>query len=471
MAKKNIILLIFLMLYSFSVFAVTFEPSITVQASVGTTTLIPIQVFNDLGEDLIDFSFESVNFTTFTTISRLESNSSGYVLAKVTPTSSFEGQLSTKSSFFLMRDIPRQPKTFNVELRDDGYIPGIIDVKEGDSVNFTNFGSIVHSVKSPIEGWDSDLAPGTSVIFVLSGVKTIQYFDKQTSLGGVINVLNKTSFEKVNSPELQKPLVLNVKAINPETSLVGVAVTPSFTVAYNKEEETGIIVRNVGNKSSINTVLSGQWMIFDAQGFGLEPGQSKLVKVIVRPEITRSDQTGKAYPLDLFITTSNAPQINLTLTVFIPKTEVITGVTAGDINVEINRIIEFCNQNPSICGAGGNDTKVMFRDRYYTHNFSYQDIVDIQTRQALTVTELEKQSKEQKRINDYLVTTLGSMSESYNKTSYDLNTLTAVQKKSNFWKWFWLVMFIISLIFIVVALGLRRYHEQTRDKEAYEIGV
>ena len=68
-------------------------------------------------------------------------------------------------------------------------------------------------------------------------------------------------------------------------------------------------------------------------------------------------------------------------------------------------------------------------------------------------------------------TKISFLAESINRTSFEINSLVKVQKKSNFWRWFWFVMFLVFCLGSVIGYGLYRYHERTRLKDVYELGV
>ena len=458
----------FLLILLYNVGAVSFQDSVNVNANVGSNSLVPIQVTNSNNFTIYDFSFENFNFTTFSTISVLEPNMTAYVLLKTNPSVAVDKVVNVKSTFKVLQDIPRDPKTFSVILKDTSYEPSTLDIKEGDSINFTNLGSSVHSIRSVNDNWgkyvaepnfnskDFDLQPSESRILRFDNIGSFSYSDRITSLGGVVNVVNKSSFEKVVVPQIQKQLTINYKSFNPETIMAYTLYTPSFSIQYNKHDEGIIEVKNVGNKSSVNTVLSGQWMSFDVNSFNLEPNENKKIKFTIKPDITRSSDTGKSYILDLYITTNNAPQLNSSISVVIPKSEIVDDVNPNDINVQFSRIIEYCNQNPDVCKGNGANGTIQFRDKLYAVNLTYDDMLKLQRDIGLTALSISRVENAEKRNNDAVNIKLDELSRLLNVTATNQQLIMEDINSMKNWR---SVLIVILLLLLVAGFIVMLYNK------------
>ena len=440
----NILLLLSLLMIIPLSRSISFEPSVSVNAVVGSTTIVPIEVFNDLNTSLIDFTFEAFNFTSFNKIDVLETNKSAYVLMKVVPDRVVDSVFNTKSFFYVLQDIPRSPKTFDVSLADGGYSPTILDLKEGDSVLFKNTGTINHAVKSQSKGWDYNLKRNETVTVVLDKIENINYFDTFTSLGGVINVLNRSSFEKVHNPQLQKQLTINMKSVNAETNMAFSLGVNSFSVEYNKQTDGVIEIRNVGNKTSVNTRLNGRWIGFTNNGFSLQPGEKKIIVFTITPEINKSEDTGKTYPIDVFINTDNAPQLNTSIFVSIPQAIVLRTDDSGYYKGIANELAEYCKQHPDVCFGNNANQTVIIRKGYMNINVSEDWPLNIETemaRQGLSLLRLENLEKEN---DDKTNTRLMSLELISNITTNDVGYIKEQLGKIHFWVAF-LIIFVLSV--------------------------
>jgi len=368
-----IYLILVISLTSLTSAMVSFEQNpISITLTTGTSDSYDLKIINDFDFDVYDFEFEGLSNLGFSFPSNttVQKNSSRTFSFDVSPTDSIIETIERNIRFHFNAEIPTEITTYTINIGEDGFSEEFIILRSGDTITWKNTDTIFHTLFS--QDFNKELLPNETFSFAFNELGEFDYVDPSwnafPSFHGKVNVISRTSTEKVFNPSHDFPWTLNLEFKSNPTNLTMEIEDNNITLGANSKTEGRIKIENNGSEIAEIIELSSEsvWITFKENNFNLDPGSTKFVVFEVDPLIFDSDDTNKTYGIDINMKASNVLSQSKTLSVFIPFSDVFDDVTtdAGffallDKFCKANPLIYFCNPtNETIggSGSGGNQT-------------------------------------------------------------------------------------------------------------------
>lgn len=295
---------------------VSYPQNISVQMGIQSNFSMSFQntynfsIFNLSFTNLTGFSFPSVN---------LAPNTSQSISFSVLRTDAGQQSINSVLSFQYLTSIPQGIKTFQVNItQNSGFNPSSLQIRRGDTVQWNNQDQISRSVTSAI--FDQSIQSNQSFSYTFNQLGDYPYQDLVLFFGGDINVINETEFSTVNNPNYNQVIPINLK-VNTNPTILNISNSQLvFTINATNSQDGLLTIQNTGNDIAHSITLSSNigWIGFDSNNFDLAQNQLKYVVYHIRPAIFQASDSNKTYNLTLKVTGLNFPEIDQSLSVFIP---------------------------------------------------------------------------------------------------------------------------------------------------------
>jgi len=317
---------------------------------VGTEKNYTITINNTHPFDIFDLSFE--NLTQYGVVSinnTIPANSTKDINITFKPITSFSGTIPTNVKFKFFANIPTEITTYDVEIRNNGFYPKYLILREGDTIKWTNKDTIIHNVFSGL--FNNNILPNQTYSYTFSTLGTYAYYDTNwdefSNFHASVEVINRTSQEKVTNPTYD--FLWNVNAnffLNPTNLSVNI-LDKNFEVSSTGSSDSVITLKNIGqeNAEHIKVSSDSSWITFSQNDFTLTPNQQKAITFTITPLIFNTADTNKTYTTNLKVTGSNIESFQEDITIFIPYKEIkSTNLTDNEFLEQYERI---CTLNPN----------------------------------------------------------------------------------------------------------------------------
>lgn len=354
----------------------------------GVRDFVVLNVSNVGDEDLVDASCKG-GFVSSNSVD-LGVGESGVLNLSVLANSTFDWRnIDVSCGFFYFSDYPSEAVSFNVSVGDDGFSVFNLTVREGDRVTWFNGDDGVHSVSDFDGGFDVDVNPGDSFSRVFDDVGVVRYYDVNSGFIAYVTVLSRSVPVLSHSADLDEVVVLRLKSFL-ESGVLSLSYFPSSIVVNAQGVKEDVVkVLNTGDFPVVNVRL-GLWQSeFKLDGFSVAPGEEKVISFLVKPNITRTEDTNRSFVKYLFVESDNAPTISVNVSFFVPfadldvfnfSDDVIYIYPNNDVCVPIVSV--FCSGNPddSDCVKLSrvlSVEKVRFVEAQHTVNLTDSDVSNI----------------------------------------------------------------------------------------------
>lgn len=289
---------------------------ITVKKDVSQT--FSVNLTNTFSFPIMDFEFKNITGFSFPNIT-IQPNQSVMVNYNVLQTSLIQYSKDMPVNFKYLVDIPVNPQIIHINITSSGYNPDFETIHEGDTVIWTNSDDVSHTVTCG--SFDSEeIAPGGTYTQTFASVGTIDYQDFVLLWGGRLEVLNRSSPQRVNNPNYNKVVHINLNVYSDPTNLTFNVLDQNYTVDVTNKAEGMISIKNIGSLPAQKISLSSSklWVTFDKNNFDLEVGQTTYVPFKITPILLSNNETNKTYELNLRANGLNTEGYNYTIYVFVP---------------------------------------------------------------------------------------------------------------------------------------------------------
>lgn len=432
---------------------------IQVTARGGEQQTFQLTLQNTFNFKILDFEFTNLEGFTFPAI-ELNPNETKTIDFTVLRNQPETRAIESQVSFKYLVDIPEGVQTHNINITPDGFIPNFLVVRRGDTVRWTNVDDITRSVTGT--GFDFDIQANQSNQFIFNQVGTYSYTDTILFQGGDIQVINESSSQRVNNPDYNKVLNVNLDITLDPTVLQINIEQLNFTVQATGSFESLLQLRNIGNETAQRVRLSSSpsWIRFDEDNFDLEANQNNLITFRIEPLILETDETNKNYTIEIKVKGANTEEYKRNITVFIPFSEIL-----GDINTPEGFVAFFdryCNSNPNtiICNntlANSGEREVIIRDPELNINVSEREFVNTLREIQRIKDALSRVTNDQKQTNDLIISQYPEIFGLLNETRMKQDEVENISDART--RAFWIGFFCFILIGVIVATGLyvRKY--------------
>jgi plastocyanin len=422
---------------------------------VNTFSLILNNTYNF---KITDITFSNLTGFNFPNIELLP-NQAKILYFNVTRTSSGIFSIPSKVSFKYNVDIPVGKTNHNISITELGYEPEYLIVRKGDSVKWINKDDITHTVTSST--FDYSLSPNQSVELHLNNLGEINYQDLILFYAGRINVINETTEEKVNNPNYDTILNVNLEVtLNPTTISISNNKN-NYSIDYSGSKEGILTISNTGNEIAERIILSSypSWIQFDENNFNLAKGEENFITYHINPLITKTEDTNKTHNLIIQVSGSNIASQNISLNVFIPYNNVFDDInTAEGFAVFYER---YCLTHPNflICNNtiqqyGGNTTIV--RDVEIPINLSASSVYAMLKRIQRIEDSNERTNNEVKKLADQMGMTVPELMNLLNQSvSMQKNNEDSAVSRIRA-TWIILIFLTICGCILTIALAIKK---------------
>lgn len=415
-----------------------------------------VNLTNTFSFPITDFEFKNLSGFIFPNIT-IQPNQSVIVNYNVLQNSLIQYSKDVPVNFKYLVDIPVNPVTIKINITETGFNPNFVTIHEGDTVIWTNGDDVSHTVTSG--SFDSDeIAPGSSYTRTFNQMGTLDYQDFILLWAGQIQILNRSSAEKVNNPNYNKIIHVNLNVYSDPTNLTFSILDENYTVDSSSTADGMISIKNIGSQIANKiTLTADKWIVFEKNNFDLAINQQIYVPFKIKPLLLANNQTNQTYSINIFANGLNVEQYSSKINVYIPYSNV------EDMGTDQGFLVfyaKFCEQNPTfaICtgmvNGSGDNGKIIYRDPEIPINLTstqvyamlkrIQQIQDSNARTDNEVKELKNQlSQEIPEIRGLLNQSV-SISQA-NKEKSDTNTHLF---------WIVLVMGIFGIIAITVTFQI-----------------
>lgn len=466
--KKSLIFgILIIFLLSVIQAQVTISPNpIDISGKVGETQIHNLTITNNFNFDVFDFQFGSLSDLGFSfgniTISE---NSSKTLNITVTPTESFSGQKSEKVEFRFFADIPIEITTYHVnitdEITDNGFKPNYLLVRLGDTVVWHNDGEVVHKI-FPFS--NQDISPNEIFSHTFNSIGIFDYIDPNwdefSSFHGVVEVISRSSQEKIHNPIYDFTWNLNINLFLNPTNIITELIDEEFQIPVNGETEGQIRIKNTGSEiaENINLSSNSDWILFKENNFDLNPDQQKFIVYEISPIIFDTEGTNKAYNITIKVKGSNTEEREEEISIFIPFSEVFSDINSAEFVFAL--LEKFCKTNPNnlFCNPNRNSTSSGNDSGNQTLNITVAttDFFDLKKEIARGVTTSIRQGNDLQILADQYEMTIPQLLAITNQTLQQLEENERDISRGRTLRWIGFFFIFLMVIIGVVFWKLRR---------------
>jgi plastocyanin len=331
---------------------------------------------NDYDFDLYNISFSKIKGVTFPLIEFMEKaniteelNASNHSINVTYPTIvNYSFSIYTNTTFensyvsiisFLYRDYRIvEKKTYTIEIDEDGFHPNNLEVHQDDIIKFKNTGINNHSIVSTTGDFHYNLTPSDEIITNFSDIGEIQYYDEFSGYLGNLNITSKNMSIFMHSSTYNEELPIKINSKHQRAGISFSIFISNIELNHNSKAENVLNIVNSGDSKAYGIKLSGKWLDFEVNDIDLEVNKSRIVYFNITPfNITKTDQTGKDYKINITMEGNNFDNITQQMNVFIKYRDFSTSTTIKNetkIVVATKEFIrinmeEICEEYPDLC--------------------------------------------------------------------------------------------------------------------------
>lgn len=460
MRKIGVLIILLISLISIVQANLFINPNpIDVTLKAGETKQFSLTLNNSHQFQILDFQFSNLSGFTFPNVT-LNANETKTIFFNVSRTEATVTQIQSTVSFNYLVDIPQGERTHNVTiLQNSGFQPSFLTIRKGDTVKWTNRDTISRTVTSGL--FDETIQPNQSFSYIFTETGEVTYQDLVLFFGGTIRIINETESERVNNPDFNKILTVNLAVTLDPTSILLTIDQSNFTVTATGSQESILRVKNTGNITAQRVVLSGNpnWIIFDENNFDLLPNEENIVTYHIEPLIFETAETNKTYNVELSAKASNTEKMSKTLQIFVPFSDL------SNINSNEGFLIFFaryCLANPNliVCNntlGGGGDGEVIIRDPEITANLSTRELLEALRRIQGIEDSVSRTSNEQKQLNDLINTMFPDFHRLLNESLSRQDEVEKISDTRTRVFWIFAIAIVISGGIVIIGLTTRKY--------------
>jgi plastocyanin len=444
---------------------------IEISGRVGTTLNYSILVNNTYNFNIYDLKFGNLSQLGFSfSNNSVNANSSKIINITINPTTSFSGSKAEKVEFRFSADIPVEVTTYQIKIKETGFYPRYITIRQGDTIIWNNTDTVFHNVFSSF--FNQNIQPNQTFSYTFNQKGTFDYidsgWDEFNFFHGVIEVIDRTSSEKVHNPDYDFIWNLNINFYLNPTQLEFEVLENNFTVSASGKTEGSLRIKNIGSVMAENIKLSSasNWIDFEENNFNLNSGEQNFVTFEISPLIFAKEDTGKTYNITLRASADNTEEYLENIFVFVPYSEIFADVNSAEYILGL--LDKFCKEHPTnvfcnppnqtvIYGNGTNET--------LTLNITAEDFFNLKRDISVWGTSLIRQGNDIQILSDQQETTIP---EFYRLINESVALQKENQRKANIsrdLRWIWgAIIFIVIGIFII----FNTYRKRTRGKSLLE---
>lgn len=437
---------------------------------VNTAKSYSITVKNDLTFPIMDLTFSNLTDFKFDNITVISPNETKTIPLTITAPQSFSGIINSKVQFKYIVDIPQAITTYYVNITEQGFSPSILNIRQGDSVIWTNKDDITHTVTSA--KFDLTTLPNQTAQYTFNTIETVEYQDLILFFGGTVNVINRTAPNKVYNPDYDKTWNVNYIATSNPTTLDFSTLESAYTVSATGSVEGMSKIKNIGSiKAEKVHLSSSNWITFDENDFDLLSSATKYVKYTISPFVTSENETDKNYTLDLIAHALNTNSYSTNISVYIPFSTVFSNKSNSDEAFILWFTNVFCPQNPNlfICNTSRADTanspQIIYRDPTIPVNLTASEVYAMLKRLQRIEDSNARTDNKLKEVADQLGITIPELmtmlNQSYSKQVDNERT------QAGRWDAVWILGFFVlaSVCTWAIFFYIRKYNYKRRMLE------
>ena len=470
--KITLLILTLLLISSASATLILTPQPSDLTCKVATTCTNQITLTNNYSFPILDFNFEGLTEKGFTfPIINIPSNSTKTIDFTLHPTESFHGNLQVPVSFKYEVSLPEESRTHYVNITEYNFNPNHLDIRQDDTIVFTNIDTVSHTILSG-SLFNQHLLPNETFSKIFNQVGEISYQDLNFYFGGTINVLNKTTKEKSHNTNYDIIWAINLNAILNPTNLSITNSKTDYEIKHTKSDGGMITIRNNGTEDAelITLTSTSDWISFNKNQINIEPGKESYVEYTIVPLVFQTNETDKNYPIDLKIKATNSQEYIESISVFIPHAEIYFDENDPEYLLKI--LEDFCNKNPGnvFCNPPDStndsitylDTQIplnLSATQFYEYLRRIQSIDDANSRTTNKLTQLtDKYSTFYPEIMNFLNQSVTMQEENEKKNKRFKNSV-------------WIIGFfvvVITSILSVIKVVNKKSHKKDLMEGAYK---
>lgn len=464
MLKKILLLLLTFSFIALASSELLISQAVDINVKQNTLQQFSMNLTNTFNFAIMDFEFRNLTGFHFPNIT-IQPNQSIVVSYNVTQSEISSYSKDVLVIFKYLVDIPPNTQTMNVNITPNGFNPDFLTIHEGDTIIWTNGDDLSHTVTSG--SFDSnDISPGQTYERTFQNIETIDYQDLNLFLSGRIQVLNRSTPQKVNNPNYNKIVKFNVNVYSDPTNLSVNVLESNYNINAWASGEGMLSIKNIGEEQAqkILVTSSSSWVKFDKNNINLEKGAISYIPFTIQPVILSSNDTNKNYEININIKGLNTESFNTKINVFIPFSDELEQASEDEKFLEAYD--RWCQANPTrpLCtgyiNTSGNGSQVVYRDPQIPVNYTvvarYNEMKDIQK----IKDSIERTNNDLKLTNDKISTEMPQIKSLLNQSLEISNS--AEQRSKEIYSLFWIVSIFSILIggFLISWKYIAKYQEK-----------
>jgi len=391
--NKSYFFLIGILLINLASATITIFPNPSdITQKVNTEGTFQITLTNNYDFEIMDFQFGDLSSRGFTFPDiTIPKNSSKVIDFTVLPTTSAHENIQVPVSFKYKVSLPGTTQTHYINITDLGFIPNHLDIRQDDTVIWTNIDTISHTVTSAL--FDQTLLPNQTFSFIFTQLGTVSYNDLNLFFGGTINVLSKTSVEKAHNPNYDINWAVNFNAILNPTNLTITNSKETYEIEYTESDVGMLTIKNDGTETAelISITSTSDWVSFNKNNIDIEPGKEGYVEYTIVPIVFNTSDTDKNYEITLTIKASNSQAYPKKINVYVPFAEI--KFDESDPEYLLKLIENFCQRNPNNVFCNPPDStneSVIYKDFEIPINLSAKEFHELLRREQTDSDALQR---------------------------------------------------------------------------------
>lgn len=325
-----------------------------VNKTVGEQEIFTFALRNDEPFSFYNISFEENSHIDMKEILELPPGSEINVTVNVTGNNEYLGDIRVIGLY--ESNLGLQNKTYDVEVDwEDGLSLCDVTLIKGDSINWINFVNDDIEISAPYS-----MFGGTNIIPIGSAKKysfpspevfSYSFMRRGYDFTNVCEIIVLSDVGKINNPDLNAILSLDLKTDYPPTFLDVIFFENNYTIDVYESNEGAFLIKNIGSNLAKNINLESKWFTFNKNNFDLLPEKTTSISYTIRPNIFHTNETNKTHSVLLKID-GNFEPVDKEFNIYVPYATITDdGYTTGKSLLEMIR--ELCEQNPNdqLCGG------------------------------------------------------------------------------------------------------------------------
>lgn len=429
-----------------------------------------ISVFNNNSFNIYNLEFENLEDYGFTFPSNItiNSNQTKTIQLYVKTTSSYHGSLTSNVKFYYLVDLPEEITNYNIYVGNSGFDLTYVDVRQQDTITFTNDDTISHNIY--IENYGTvTVSPNSTQTMTLNTIGDFDFYDTNykdfSFFNGKIQVISRTESQKVNNPNYDITWNINLESnLNPTTLSINNSQT-EFNVTNKKSKNGQFTIKNTGSQTAelVKVTSNKDWLYFDKEEFNLDAEDTYWLGYKIMPYFFNSNETNKTYEISIIFTGSNIGQYNETISVFIPYQE-ITEDFNNDYEYLVYMDTVFCVKRPCSAFCSPELPECV---NAINGTGNRTGICSLNLTEESWYETMRKLSEMQEN-NNRLINIINELNEKYgdlNKSSSELsNDVKSSNKNTSSTQTILLIILFSSVIIAVVVYWIKNLNKKTALK-------